>query len=119
MLVVDDEPKTLAFLPRLLISENFDVHTAGDGDEAWQMIQCRDYDCILLDIRRPRMSGKDLYQSIKGWDADLANRIVFITGDTFSDETLAFIADCGNPILNKPVEVDEIRKSVREMVMKK
>ena len=45
------------------------------------------------------MFGFDLYDAIHETDAELASRIIFITGDTLTSSTQARIAQLGNPNL--------------------
>jgi len=113
VLVVDDEPKIREFLSRSLELDGLNVDVAGDGDEAWRSLQNRSYDCIILDLRMPGMSGEKLYNAIGAMGNELTKKVIFITGDMISSETLDFIAKAGNPALTKPVDLDQLRQWVR------
>jgi DNA-binding response OmpR family regulator len=112
VLLADDEPNIREFLLRLLELEGFAVNLAGDGDEAWRRLQGRVYDCILLDLKMPGMSGQHLYQAIEAHDRELAGRVIFITGDTVNSDTLDFIAAAGNLALSKPIDLEELTRRV-------
>lgn len=63
LLVEDDE-----FLRRLytdLLKDDYILDVAIDGEEAYQKIQNRELDLILLDIILPRMSGVDIVEKLK------------------------------------------------------
>ena len=118
VLVVDDEPRILQLMSRLLTVDGVVVDLAGSGEDAWNMLQLLDYDCILLDLRMPDMSGMELYRAVKTKDVELARKVIFMTGDTVGAETRDFIASCANRTLDKPVDLQEVRSLVNEMLAK-
>jgi diguanylate cyclase len=61
LLVVDDEPYLLPTL-KALLSEEFDVRTAGSADEAQALLQERPADLLLTDQRMPRRTGVQLLE---------------------------------------------------------
>ena len=76
-MVVDDEPQIRNLLRKYLESERYTVDLADDGHEAWRKLANMDYDCILLDLKMPGMSGSELYQLITEISETLAKKIVF------------------------------------------
>ena len=60
ILVVDDNETNRDLLSRLIQGEGYAVETAGDGQQALQMIQTGEYDLILLDIMMPQMNGYEV-----------------------------------------------------------
>ena len=80
------------------------------------MMQRQSYDCELLDLKMPGLSGQRLYERIESLDKALAKGIVFITGDTVSEDTRKFIASSGNPALSKPLELRELGEKVGRCV---
>ena len=112
ILVVDDEPNIRNLLVEGLSTEHYTVDQTADGQEAWHKLQRKSYDCVLMDLKMPGMSGQQLYELITESHMDLARKVVFITGDTVSPETSAFIEATGNPALNKPFSIEELRKQI-------
>ena len=60
VLVVDDEPDVRRYLMTILEDAGFRVLTAGDGEEALEMIRRDPPDFISLDLIMPRKSGHKL-----------------------------------------------------------
>ena len=118
LLVVDNEPHIRDLLRKYLESERYTVDLAEDGREAWRKIQNIKYDCIILDLKMPGMSGPELYQLIQEIGEPLASKVVFITGDTLSPETSSFLDSSGNPVLTKPFSVAELEEEVLRAVLK-
>ncbi len=85
--MVDDEPYIRDLLRKYFELEPYTVDLAHDGREAWRKLRDINYDCILLDLKMPGMSGQELYRRIQEIDEPLATRVVFITGDTVSLDT--------------------------------
>ena len=42
----------------------------------------------------------------------MANRVVFVTGDTVSSKTRDFIAQTGNPVVTKPFTLEDLLLSI-------
>ena len=116
VLVVEDEINIRNLLARYLNSRGFTVDTAENGEEAWTDLKSRSYDCVVMDLKMPGMSGQELYQAIVDYDRNLARKVVFISGDIVSRDTLDFLAGQDNPFLSKPVNLDELLRTVGESV---
>ena len=116
LLVVDDEPHIRDLLVRSLELENYTVDLAKEGEEAWRKLQARRYDCILLDLKMPGMSGQELFRRIEESDRELARRVIFITGDTISPITRNFLSASEKPVLSKPLDLEFLAQRVEELI---
>ncbi len=67
ILIAEDTPDILMVLIELLEMEGFRVHTASDGQAAWDyLINChRCPDLVITDIMMPRLNGIDLVELIR------------------------------------------------------
>ena len=113
ILVVEDEPAICQVCRSILTDEGFKVDIAPDGDVAQDMLEKKDYDLCLIDIKTPVMNGKQLYQVIIGKHPKLVNGVIFATGDTMDRYTQRFLELAGRPYLLKPFTPDELRSIVR------
>jgi DNA-binding response OmpR family regulator len=57
ILVIEDEPRILAFLARALEAEGFAVDPAGDGDSGLALAIGVRYDLVVLDLLMPKVNG--------------------------------------------------------------
>ncbi len=57
ILIVDDDEVIRLFLRQFLENENYSVTEAGNGVDALQKIQSKQFDLVLLDIAMPGLSG--------------------------------------------------------------
>ena len=117
ILIVDDEPNAREFMTRALTRDGHAVDTASSGDDAWRQIQAARFDCVIADLRMPGIDGQELHRRAAESDPDQASRFIFITGDTYSAETLAFANATPEPaLLTKPVDLAALRQRVAGIV---
>ncbi len=114
ILVVEDEPAISGICRRVLASEGFEVDIAVNGKVAQDMIEEKRYGLCLIDIRTPTMSGIELYQWLKESYPQVANRVIFTTGDVMGGDTQSFLEQTARPFLPKPFALNELRDIVRE-----
>ncbi len=114
ILVVEDEPAISQVCLRVLTSEGFDVDIAVNGKVAQGMIEEKQYDLCLIDIRTPTMNGKELYQWLEEKHHQQAERVIFTTGDVMGGDTITFIEQTDRPYLPKPFTPDDLKAVVRE-----
>jgi two-component system, cell cycle sensor histidine kinase and response regulator CckA len=116
VLVVDDDYDLAELLREVLTYENCEVDTAINGMEALERLHASDYEAILCDLMMPRVDGEALYHEVARQYPYLANKFLFVTGQAsrkagFSD----FIYRTGNQLIEKPFEIQELRRTVREI----
>ncbi len=109
VLAVDDEPVITDLLSRVLTGLGHEVDTASDGAEALRLINLSEYDAILLDVKMPGLGGPEVLRCIDGLRPELAERVLFITGDTVSPLTQAFFQEEDVDVLHKPFSLEELR----------
>ena len=114
ILVVEDEPAIRTICLRVLTGEGFEVDTAVNGKVAQDLMENKQYDLYLVDIRTPVMNGIELYQWLQEKHPRLAGRVIFASGSIQSGETAAFVKQTGRTLLSKPYTNDELRAVVRE-----
>jgi len=114
ILVVDDEPALREALTQVLQRLGHRVLVASDGEEARRILEVRPLDRILLDLRMPRVGGDTLYGELRLRRPELASRVIFLTGDTESEATAAFLRDSGRLTLCKPFTLDAVRRALDE-----
>jgi CheY-like chemotaxis protein len=78
-----------------------------------------EYDAILLDVRMPGLGGPEVFRSIEVLRPDLTDRVLFITGDTVSPDTRAFLEQTRVEVLHKPFSLEELRHSMDRLAVLK
>ena len=65
ILIVEDEPKTGAYLRQGLIEAGFVVDLARNGPDGLHLALGGNYDLAILDVMMPGMSGWEVLQAIR------------------------------------------------------
>lgn len=113
ILVVEDEPAIGKVCRRVLSQEGFEVDIAANGRVAQDMIEEKRYGLCLIDIKTPKMNGKELYQWLKEKYPQVANEVIFTTGDVMGGDTQLFLEQAARPFLPKPFAPNELKDIVR------
>jgi DNA-binding response OmpR family regulator len=65
ILVIEDDANIQRVLQRLFSAEHYDVKTAAEGKQGWELFAGSSPDAVVLDLMLPGMSGRELCRSIK------------------------------------------------------
>jgi len=77
VLVVDDEASARRVLAAILEQEDYQVLTAGDVDEAGQLLARHDFDAVITDMKMPGADGLQLHEHIKTLYPEIP--VIFLT----------------------------------------
>ncbi len=86
ILVVDDEPDVRLYLQTVLEDAGFNVLTAGDGEEALEVLKENEIDFITLDLVMPKKSGIRLFHELKKNKQWSRIPIIVVTGHARDEE---------------------------------
>jgi CheY-like chemotaxis protein len=92
LLIVEDNMIERQSIVELLDNAGVEIATAGSGAEAWDALHAQKFDCIVLDLRLPDISGFELLERIRQ-DAELHELpiVVFTGKDLTEDDELRLI----------------------------
>jgi two-component system, NtrC family, sensor kinase len=116
VLVVDDEESIRLLLRDILEMDSHQVEVASSGLEALERLDGREFDLVITDFKMPAMDGGAFYREVEARHPQLAKRIIFITGDTVSPDTRAFLQRVSNPVLNKPFKIGPLREAMEAVL---
>lgn len=116
LLVIEDEPSVMAFLSAALERYGYRMVGAASGAEGLKLLAQGDYLGVISDMRTPGgVNGADVHAWIAKNRPQLAARVVFITGDTVNEETLAILRQTGAPCVEKPFRVQQLIAVVQKI----
>lgn len=104
LLIVEDDLEISEMLRDFLMTENFEAHTAHDGEEACSMFEAGAYDLVLLDLMIPKISGLEVLRRIR--QKSVIPVIIISAKDTDSDKTLG-LGLGADDYITKPFSVTE------------
>jgi CheY-like chemotaxis protein len=119
VLIVDDEPAIRNILARILSNKGLQTQTVSSGKAALAMLHETGFDLLVADLKMSGLSGMDLYQTLRKKRPDMADKTVFITGDTMTEETNEFLSSSGRPYLAKPFTPMEFLEIIEHALERK
>ena len=114
ILIVEDEPSICEVCIIILSNKDYKIDIATNGSLGEKMLDKKDYDLVLIDIRTPVMNGKELYNSILKNYPHMKDKVIFTTGGIIGDDTPLFLKKSGRPFLLKPFTPNELREAVKQ-----
>lgn len=110
VLVVDDEEPVGELLGRMLRTLGHRPTVVCSGEAALEIVEREAFDVVLCDVKMPGLNGFDLLGAIRAQNPDLAERLIFISGDTLSPSTRTTLEQSGNLFLAKPFSLEQVRQ---------
>jgi DNA-binding response OmpR family regulator len=117
LLIIDDSKETVAGL-KSFFSQNYDVLTAFNGLDGLKVFEQneKNVDLVITDLVMPEISGVGVISIIK--KKYPGTPVIAITGWGEHPGALATEADA-DMVLDKPFELAELDKHVRELLAKR
>lgn len=115
VLLIDDDVSLLRGLKRPLARDH-DVETCEGASLALALLATgRRFDVILCDLHMPGVTGADFHHQLGESFPGLERTIIFMTGGAFTPEAMRFLRGCPNPSIEKPIDLTEVGKLIREI----
>ena len=113
ILVVDDEPDTLALLTSILAEEGYRVRPADSGPLALASVAASPPDLILLDMRMPVMDGVEICRQLKARKESSEIPVVFVSGSTDAETRVEGLELGAVDFVIKPFDRAELLARIR------
>jgi HAMP domain-containing protein/CheY-like chemotaxis protein/nitrogen-specific signal transduction histidine kinase len=107
LLVVEDDPREQLSIRELLGDEDIDVQIAATGSEALEAVTRDAFDCVVLDLRLPDMSGFEILERFRENPSLSDVPVVVFTGKDLSPEEDARLHMLARSVVVKGVESPE------------
>ncbi len=121
VLVVDDEEALRFLLASELEAEAFEVLSAGDGDEAIDLVRRKSeqgdhFDVVLLDIKMPRVDGFEVLKYVKGNIPE--TKVIMLTAYADVKNAIESLRLGASDFVSKPYDLDDILTSINRALGK-
>jgi two-component system response regulator (stage 0 sporulation protein F) len=111
IVVADDEVRIRMLYPEVLSELGYEVHSAKDGVEAWQLFQEHEPDLVILDVKMPEMHGFEVLEKIREKDPEVPVLICSAYPKLGNDPTVLTMGVVG--FINKPIDISTLRTEVK------
>lgn len=110
ILLIEDDVEISTMLKNFLVTENFEVVTAYDGQTACEKFFSDNYSLVLLDLMIPKISGMEVMSKIR--ERNTVPIIIISAKDTDSDKTLG-LGLGADDYITKPFSVTEVLARIK------
>jgi two-component system response regulator MprA len=113
ILVVDDEPRVLSLMRRVLELEGYEVVLANDGTAALEILRSEPIDLVILDVMMPDLDGFDVCRIVRR--ESLVPILMLTARDAGADKVTGLDTGADDYVV-KPFENDELTARVRALL---
>ena len=106
VLIVEDDERQASAIRSLVEGRDVEIELASSGESALERAAAGRYDCIILDLALPDMSGFDLLESMNALSIALPPIVVY-TGRQLSDDEEAFLQRFSESVIIKGAKSPE------------
>jgi CheY-like chemotaxis protein len=107
LLIVEDNPAEQFSIAELLGSEDIDITVVDTGEDALAKVEEEAFDCVVLDLRLPDMSGVEVLERMQQSSTLLELPVVVFTGKELAPDEDARLRMLARSVVVKDVESPE------------
>lgn len=115
IIIVDDEPMNVSLLERLF-ARHYDVVTATNGKSALELLDKQAFDCLLLDIMMPGMSGLQVLEEIRANEITADLPVILVSALSDRQDVVRGLKLGANDYVTKPIEMDVLSARVATQI---
>jgi two-component system KDP operon response regulator KdpE len=110
ILVVDDEAQIIRVIKRILAAHHYEIHTAADGNSAFEIFKDWQPDLIVTDLQMPNMDGLILCRKLR----ELSKVPIIVLSVRNEEKTIVEALDAGaDDYVTKPFGTNELLARIR------
>jgi len=113
ILIVEDEPKTAAYVRRGLTEQSYAVDVAHDGVEGLHLATSGDYDLVLLDVMLP---GADGWSVLRALRRERQTPVLFLSARDAVSDRVKGLELGADDYLVKPFAFSELLARIRTLL---
>jgi DNA-binding NtrC family response regulator len=111
ILIVDDEESVRDSLYNWFIEDGYTVDCAENAKQALSILESKNFDIILADIKMPGMDGLEMHRRIKSLNRD--SIVIIMTAFASVDTAVQALKDGAYDYITKPFDPDDLSHLIR------
>jgi DNA-binding response OmpR family regulator len=116
ILVVDDEPDVLHLVQYNLNAADYDVVTAGDGEQALKKVRSAPPDLIILDLMLPELDGLEVCKLLRRDQSTASIPIIMLTAKAAEMDRVLGLELGADDYVTKPFSPRELVLRVKRLL---
>ncbi len=114
ILLVEDEQNVASFLKKGLEEEFYTVDVAESGGDGLSMATSKEYDCVILDVMLPEMSGIEICKRLRS--TNVKTPILMLTALDSIGSKVEGLESGADDYLTKPFAFSELLARIRALL---
>lgn len=114
VLIVEDQGDLAKNIHRFLSLEGFSPESTSTAEEAYELLKINAYDCMILDISLPGMSGIDLCKKLRLEGSTIP--ILILTARAAKDSVVEGLNIGADDYITKPFDMSELVARIRSVL---
>lgn len=111
LLIADDEPDLAAYMGEFFQDLGLEVHTARDGEEAFEVFSREKCNLAIVDLNMPKIGGRQLIDMMRTSTAPPRN--ILVIGAALGESAFE-IRRLGFDLHDKPVDLEVLKQIILE-----
>jgi two-component system NtrC family sensor kinase len=121
ILIIDDSPTYLAALSQEMRNQGYKVRTAPDGPNGLKQLQDHTFDCVLVDLVMPYMTGFEVCRRITAMRSSMENTpaVILLTGSSSQDDLNGGLEAGADDFVAKSSDLAVLRARVHALLRRR
>jgi DNA-binding NtrC family response regulator len=111
ILIVDDEESVRDSLFNWFMEDGYDVECAENAKKALLLLESREFDIVLADIKMPGMDGMEMHRRIRALNKETI--VIIMTAFASVDTAVQALKDGAYDYVTKPFDPDDLSHLIR------
>lgn len=116
ILIIEDDPDTVAILKMFFKKEGYDIDVASDGQEGFDKLRKDRHDLVLSDVMMPKMDGFRFCELVRNEASIKMTPIILVTAKNDPRDKIAGLEKGADDYITKPYHLIELRVRIASML---
>lgn len=117
VLVIDDNPTIVELIKYAVnLQGNYNVIVAYDGVQGLERIYADNPDCVIVDVKMPRMDGYQFARCIRGDSRTAHTPLIILSAMTREEDQMTGILSGADEYLTKPFKPSALNATIERVI---
>ncbi len=117
VLVIDDNPTIVELIKYAVnLQSAYEVITAYDGVQGLERVYAEHPDCVIIDVKMPRMDGYQLVRRLRGDPRTADTPLIILSAMTREEDQMAGLLSGVDEYLTKPFKPGALNATIERVL---
>src|SRR5437667_11679701 len=117
VLVIDDNPTIVELIKYAVnLQSAFQVIVAYDGEEGLKSVYAENPDCVIIDVKMPKMDGYKLLRCLRGDSGTADIPLILLSAMTREEDQMTGLLSGADEYLTKPFKPNALNAAIKRVL---